>query len=197
MSLDQTDAENYRVSWASELYDEYTVTYVHKTTTESIDVTKSKMLNLDQLVIDQGGWHSRRAVEGSLILISQNMALWPPWVARHEQTKQMLYRLMVYEHSDVFKRPWSTFRMKILDRDNERNTGTESIPAALATQSSNSNIPEPTLKSEQHSGPGKEQPRIANAKPFPIAKAAAVESQGKHDDFSMKAINARWNQAKY
>ena len=77
---------------------------------QKIDTTKGQFFNLSQLVIDEGGWEDKEAVDGSIRLVSKNMLMGSPFTFIHPQTERRMYLRMDFGWEETLTQAWSMFR---------------------------------------------------------------------------------------
>ena len=84
--------------------------YIVRRVFTQIERTRGRLINLGQIIVDQGGWQDPAAIKGSIIAAAQCTVMGHRWVGKHPQTHRSLYRLLSFEDEDVFTKSWGDFQ---------------------------------------------------------------------------------------
>ena len=83
------------------------------------------------LLASEGGWDDDKAVQGSLRLVAQCLAMGGTWCMKHPQTRRMMFLELNFMWSEQMGTSWTTF--KKLATPDELTEQDDNLPAA-ATQ---------------------------------------------------------------
>ncbi len=93
--MTRPEAARFRLDWAKKEFTKFKDSKMATKTWRRVDTQKGDYLNMDQLVHDQGGWQSSRAVQGSVKLIRKCVAMGPPWLKKHPQTERLMFLRLI------------------------------------------------------------------------------------------------------
>lgn len=120
------------MDWAIAKVKPATQVFETKRCYQQISTTTGTMMNLSQLVVEQGGCNDPLAIQGALRLVGQCFLMGGKWRGTHTQTGRDLYRLLKFEDQDVFAEMWTDFKKHLEDVAN-----TQGIPTSEAAPRTN------------------------------------------------------------
>ena len=135
------EAGEFRKAWADAKLAEFKQSKVYTRKHSEVNTTTADYLNFGQLVIEQGGWSDRAAIQGSVRLVKRCLALGPPFVREHGQTGRMLFARLRYTWEEKFEEAWAELKEEFstgaqADKDNggmggDATTMTQSVGAGV------------------------------------------------------------------
>ena len=108
--MTRPEASRFRLEWAKKEFTKFKDSKVATKTWRRVDTQKGDYLNMDQLVHDQGGWQSSRAVQGAVRLVRKCVAMGPPWMKKHPQTERLMFLRLHFQFVEEFDESWSHFK---------------------------------------------------------------------------------------
>jgi hypothetical protein len=186
--MTRQDAAEYRMNWLKKEYKKFHEERVYSKTWKRVDTTKGKYLSASQLVLDDGGWNDKYAVEGAQKLIEKAIAMGDPWVRIHPQTGRTLFLKLNFEFEELFEESWSNFRREMNDGNlglGDKAAGVES--AAGNAAKGNTPAVVDSVKGDEEQAEGLHQ-----AGPKPKPKSPKPD---KVKDPQDKAFDEMWKQA--
>ena len=79
------------------------------------DTTHGVFMNFDRLVVHLGGYTSEEAKEGASNCACKCVALGPPWVQTHPQTKLTEFLVLQMEWAEEFKEQWGIYKKSVVE----------------------------------------------------------------------------------
>ena len=124
-----------RTQWLKEQWGNYQEKRRKVTRRATADIIDGELLNLDQLVVRQGGWDRPSAVRGGLNIAASCAMKGPPWVEYNADSRRMEFRMRskrsriteetVHEHEEN--------ETKIQKKASPRRPGAASSPSGAAS----------------------------------------------------------------
>jgi hypothetical protein len=152
-SLGRSAAEEYRLKFIQNALEEYDKQFSYTENYSKVDLTEAQFLNFDQLVRDQGGWQSAKAVRGSLRCVNMCVCMGAPWVAKHPQTGRVLYALLSFKWVEKFEKCWEEKKTSI-------QTASASVSALASASVAQPSLAQPSLAQPSLAQPGPAQPNL-------------------------------------
>ena len=83
---------------------------VFKKSWQRVDKTKGEYLPMGAIIIKEGGWSDKSAVQGGIALMQKCMTMGEPWLMKNPQTGRMNYLRLQFSYSEEFKQSWGQFK---------------------------------------------------------------------------------------
>ena len=83
------------------------------------------------MLANEGGWDDDKAVQGSLRLVAQCVAMGGTWCMKHPQTRRMMFLELNFDWSEQMSTSWTTFKkLATPDKLNELDENLQGPAAA-------------------------------------------------------------------
>ena len=105
-----------RAAWAKKKFDKQREFRKHVTVREDKDKVEGEMLNMDQLIREEGGKDSPAAVQGAMNTARDCIRKGWPWVEKHSQTQRLTFRYLSKSSSTTDAQRWEDGTEESIER---------------------------------------------------------------------------------